>query len=219
MGWSGWSTYRLSDRRLSRWNLGPYLFLFYLKKAPLGNNIKVLFLRGFFGTIAAFSVYMFAKSPAGGRDDFINLSPIFTVIIAHFYLKEKPTFSMGLLIFSFVGVVMVRGDVQPVPDMMLLGIGAALFGAMAYTCVRQLRTTEDPLVVILYFPLITVPLISPLWPMNGKHLKAWLARSIWYRWTPRWLSTVWRLPISWRLRPKWWFLTTRVFFGEFCWDG
>ncbi len=130
-----------------------------------GNNIKVLFLRGFLGTIALLSLFTcLQKVPLAVGMTLINLSPIFTVIIAHFYLKEKANLSQWVfLVFSFLGVVMVRGEVQPVPWIwMLLGIGAALFAAMAYTCVRHLRTTEDPLVVILYFPLITIPMVSPI---------------------------------------------------------
>ena len=131
----------------------------------LGHNKKLLFLRGFYGTIALLSLFMcLQKIPLAVAMTLINLSPILTVVIAHFYLKEKASLIQWFfLLLSFVGVIMVRGVDDPVPwPWMLLGVFAALFAALAYTCVRKLRLSEDPLVVILYFPLVTVPLIGPV---------------------------------------------------------
>lgn len=140
-------------------------FIWRKQGAFLGKNKKILFLRGFFGTVALLSFFIcLQKIPLAVAMTMINLAPIFTVIISHFYLKEKASFSQWLfLILSFVGVFLVRGEVTPVPlHWMALGLVAGLFAALAYTCVRQLRLTEDPLVVILYFPLVTLPLIGPL---------------------------------------------------------
>ncbi len=141
-------------------------FYIWKKKISfLGNNKRVLFLRGLFGTIALLSLFTcLQKIPLAVAMTLINLSPILTVVIAHFYLKEKANLSQWVfLLVSFVGVFMVRGEVAPVPWVwMLLGLLAAFFAALAYTCVRKLRTTEDPLVVILYFPLVTVPMIGPI---------------------------------------------------------
>ena len=75
----------------------------------------------------------------------------------------------------------MRGGVEPVPvQWILLGLFAAFMASCAYTCVRHLRLSEDPLVVILYFPLVTVPLIGPVatyeWmPPNGWHDWLWIA--------------------------------------------
>lgn len=38
-----------------------------------------------------------------------------------------------------------------------MGIGAAIFSALAYTCIRVLKESEHPLVIVLYFPLVTMP--------------------------------------------------------------
>lgn len=130
-----------------------------------GTNKKVLWLRGIFGTVALFSMFAcLQKIPLAVSMTLINLSPIITVVIAHVVLKEKANLSQWIfLLLSFVGVFLVRGSVEPVPWVwMLLGLNAALFAAMAYTCVRHLRTTEDPLVVILYFTLVTVPFVGPV---------------------------------------------------------
>ena len=50
-------------------------------------------------------------------------------------------------------------------------VGVALCGAVlasvAYVLVRKLRETEDPLVVVLYFPLISVPAAIPVMWSNA----------------------------------------------------
>ena len=141
------------------------VFIWKKRGSFLGKNKKILFFRGFFGTIALISLFICIQNiPLAVAMTLINLSPILTVIISHFYLKEKANkWQWVLLLTSFAGVVLVRGVAEPVPwPWMLLGLLAAFFAAMAYTCVRQLRLTEDPLVVILYFPLITIPMISPV---------------------------------------------------------
>jgi drug/metabolite transporter (DMT)-like permease len=54
----------------------------------------------------------------------------------------------------------------------LIGIGGALMTALAYVSVRRLSQTEHPLVIILYFPMISVPLTLPwvlqqgVWPQG-----------------------------------------------------
>ena len=131
----------------------------------LGKNKPVLFARGLSGTIALLALFTCLQNmPLAVAATLINLSPILTVVIAHFYLKEKANLQQWIfLLLSFVGVYLVRGDVEPVAwHWMLLGLSAAFFAAIAYTCVRKLRLTEDPLVVILYFPLVTVPLVGPV---------------------------------------------------------
>lgn len=131
----------------------------------LGKNKWVLFLRGFFGTLALVAFFTcLQKIPLAVAMTLINLTPIFTVIISHFFLKERASLQQWVLLsVSFVGVFLVRGEVTPVPLVwMLLGLFAAFSASIAYTCVRHLRLTEDPLVVILYFPMVTLPLVGPV---------------------------------------------------------
>jgi drug/metabolite transporter (DMT)-like permease len=51
-----------------------------------------------------------------------------------------------------------------------LGLAGAFFSAAAYVTVRRLSSTEHPLVIVLYFPLVTVPATLPtvlsalIWP-------------------------------------------------------
>ena len=49
---------------------------------------------------------------------------------------------------------------------MLIGICSAMFSGMAYTCIRQLKDTEHPVVVVLYFLLVSIPIMSVLSYLN-----------------------------------------------------
>jgi len=54
---------------------------------------------------------------------------------------------------------MVEGFDHRVPWIIIgLGIMSAFFSGIAQTIIRKLNTTEHPLVIILYFPLVTAPL-------------------------------------------------------------
>ena len=44
----------------------------------------------------------------------------------------------------------------------LIGLGGALMTALAYVSVRQLSGREHPLVIVFYFPLVSVPATLPL---------------------------------------------------------
>ena len=43
----------------------------------------------------------------------------------------------------------------------LIGLGGALLTALAYVSVRQLSVREHPLVIVFYFPLVSVPATLP----------------------------------------------------------
>lgn len=142
------------------------LFFIWKKRVSVfGNNKRLLLVRGLSGTLALFCFFTcLQKIPLAVAVTLFNLTPIFTVIIAHFYLKERAKVSQWFfLLLSFFGVVMVRGGVELVPWIwMFMGAVAAFFSAVAYTCVRELRRTEDPLVVIFYFSIVTSVLVGPV---------------------------------------------------------
>lgn len=134
----------------------------YLGVPLVGNNKKFLWLRGVFGTMALFGFfYCLQRMPLGVATILINLSPIFTVLIAHFTLNEKAHPLQGLLFLgAFSGVVLIKGWSFDVSwTLTMLGVGVAFVAGCAYTCVRVLKDTDHPLVVILYFPLVTVPIM------------------------------------------------------------
>lgn len=122
-----------------------------------GVNRRLLFLRGTFGTIALFSFfYTLQRMPMGTAVTIQYLSPVFTAIFAIFILREpvRPLQWLWFLL-SFAGVLMIKGFSDRVSWGLLgMGIGSAVFSALAYNMVRILKEREHPLVVVLHFQLL-----------------------------------------------------------------
>tara|TARA_B100001059_G_scaffold235939_1_gene283793 strand:- start:1245 stop:2078 length:834 start_codon:yes stop_codon:yes gene_type:complete len=131
----------------------------------LGNNKKVLLMRGVFGTTALLMFfYTLQNIPLASAVTLQYLSPIFTALFAAIFLKEKMQMKQWLYFgVSFAGVALIKGfDERISLTFMLLGICSAMFSGMAYTCIRRLKDSEHPLVVVLYFPLVAIPIMSVL---------------------------------------------------------
>lgn len=126
-----------------------------------GNNKKVLIMRGLFGTAALMMFfYTLQVMPLASAMVIHYLSPIFTAILAHFFLKEhlhlRTLFFFGV---SFFGIlIMKRFDTDLETMDVLLGVGAALFSGAAYNCIRFLKQSENSHVIIFYFPMIAFPI-------------------------------------------------------------
>jgi drug/metabolite transporter (DMT)-like permease len=59
---------------------------------------------------------------------------------------------------SFVGILLVKGfDTRVQPVHLIIGIAASIFSGLAYNFIRKLKSSDHPLVIIFYFPLITMP--------------------------------------------------------------
>lgn len=132
---------------------------------PLGNNRKVLLMRGIFGTIAlTIFFYTLQYLPLASAVTIQYLSPIFTALFAAIFLKEKMHIKQWLFFgLSFAGVALLKGfDERVSISFMLLGILSAMFSGMAYTCIRKLKDSEHPVVVVFYFPLVATPIMAVL---------------------------------------------------------
>lgn len=139
-------------------------FTLGLKKInPLGKNRKVLFLRGLAGALALMMFFTTLQEiPLASAVTIMFLGPIFTAILGVWIVKEK-VFPWQWVFFtiSFIGIVMIKGfDPRVSPFMALLGLGAAFFSGVAYNMIRKLKTSEHPLVIIFYFPLVTLPIVG-----------------------------------------------------------
>ena len=135
----------------------------------LGNNKKVLLMRGIFGTTALLLFfYTLQNIPLASAVTLQYLSPIFTALFAAIFLKEKMQIKQWLYFgISFAGVALIKGfDERISLSLMLIGICSAMFSGMAYTCIRQLKDTEHPVVVVLYFPLVAIPIMTVLSYLN-----------------------------------------------------
>lgn len=129
-----------------------------------GKNRKGLFFRGFAGTLALCGYfYTIQEIPLATAVTIQYLSPMTTLIIASLFLKEKALpIQWFFFLFAFIGVLFVKGldhSVALVP----FGIGllSAVGSGIAYNLVRHLRKSEHELVIVFYFPLVTLPLLFP----------------------------------------------------------
>ena len=96
------------------------------------------------------------------------LSPLFTSLFSIFFLKEslKPI-QWLYFILSFFGILLIKGFDQRVPLLYFsLGVGSAIFAGLAYNCIGKLKQSEHPIVIIFYFPLVTLPFIAPYTLLN-----------------------------------------------------
>ena len=152
-------------------SLGSLLItFFYLNKnrTPIfGNNKKVLFARGLFGTIGLSLFFITLQNiPLAGAVTIQYLSPVFTTLFAVIILREHVKKTQWIFfVLAFTGVCLLKGfDVsgQISYYFVLIGIGSACFSGLAYNCIRYLRTTEPTLVVVFYFPLVATPIMGVL---------------------------------------------------------
>jgi drug/metabolite transporter (DMT)-like permease len=132
--------------------------------APFGFNKKILFLRGFLGFLALLAVYKsLTLLPLAEATLIQYLHPLFTAILAWHFLKEPISRETILcILLAVLGLLIITQPkslgVQSIPTAALLIalFGAAMSGA-AYTTVRYLSQKEHSSVIILYFPLISLP--------------------------------------------------------------
>lgn len=145
-----------------------------------GKNRKVLLLRGLFGTTALMLFfYTLQVLPLASAMVIHYLSPIFTALIAHFFLKESLRLrQLFFFAVSFTGIIIMKGfDARLEWVDIIPGIAAAILSGAAYNCIRKLKFTEDSQVIIFYFPMVAFPitltytLLGPgwVWP-NGSEL-------------------------------------------------
>ncbi|NRA13313.1 MAG: DMT family transporter, partial [Crocinitomicaceae bacterium] len=94
------------------------------------------------------------------------LAPIFTIIFTMILLKEKVRLLQWLFIgMTFSGVVLIafsRGTPAAGADNLSLfwvglGLISAVLSGVAYTAIMKLRTTDVPITIVFYFPMVSIP--------------------------------------------------------------
>lgn len=152
-----------------------YALLRRKKVNPWGNNKKWLLIRGVAGTTAlTVFFYTIQKMPLSAAVTVQYLSPFFTAFIAGFLLGEKTKAAQWLFfLISFIGIVVVKGSSAQIPPTLLsLGIFSSVFSGLAYNAIRKLKD-EQPLVVVMYFPLVATPIMLIFSLFN------WVTPSLW----------------------------------------
>ncbi|WP_017730841.1 DMT family transporter [Nafulsella turpanensis] len=141
--------------------LMSYVALKSQQVSVFGNNKKLLILRGAAGALALVCYFITLQNiPLASAVTLQYLSPVFTTILGIFLVREKVK-PLQFLFFAmaFGGVLVIKGFDPRVTNLyLLLGIGAGFFAGLAYNIIRKLNTTEHPLVIVFYFPLVTLPL-------------------------------------------------------------
>ena len=132
-----------------------------LKQIPIwGNNKKLLIARGMAGAISLVLYFTTLQAiPLAGAVTIQFLSPIFTAILGIFIVNEKVAKRQWLFfLISFAGVVIIQGvDNRITSFYFFIGILAALFSGIAFNIIRKLNVSENPVVIVFYFPLVTIP--------------------------------------------------------------
>lgn len=130
-----------------------------------GKNKQVLIARGVAGAIALLIFFQLLQEiPLAAASSLAYLAPIFTTVIGIFLVKEKvKPLQWVFFLISFGGVLMIQGFDSRIEFVhLIMGIATSFFMGLAYNFIRKLKTSEHPLVIIFYFPLVMLP-ISGIW--------------------------------------------------------
>lgn len=146
--------------------------LAHARKSPFGGRSGLLFLRGLIGSCALICFYAaVVHLPLAEATVVHQTAPLWTALLAAWLLHERlrPRIVVALL-GAFAGVLMIArpswlfggGPAAPLPwEFAFVALLGAMLSAIAYVTVRRLGRTEDPLVVVFWFPLVTVPMTAP----------------------------------------------------------
>lgn len=137
-----------------------------------GNRKDLLILRGVFGCGALLCFFWsLIRLPLAEATVLFYMSPGFAAIIAAIWLREKLALReiIGFLA-SLVGVVLITqpsflfGDSLNSHHLPSSGVGllGALLAAIAFVTVRKLRHTDHGLVIVFYFPFVSILMCLPL---------------------------------------------------------
>ena len=147
-------------------SIGSLFFTFGLliknRIPPLGNNKKILILRGLVGVTSMTFFFMSIKYlPVGTAVSLRYLAPIFAAIFAVFLLKERiEPLRWLFFILAFSGVLVLKGlDEQVDTYGLILVLIASVFSGMVYIILGKIGNSEHPVVVVNYF-MVTATIVG-----------------------------------------------------------
>ena len=126
-----------------------------------GNNRKLLIARGLTGAVALVLYFVLLQQiPLAAAVTLQFITPIFTAILGVVLLRERMRiWQWAFFGVSFGGMLIINGfDARIATVHLLMGVIAAVGAGLAYTIIRKLNYSEHPLVIMLYFPLVTLPI-------------------------------------------------------------
>jgi len=149
-----------------------------------GINKRLLLVRGVLGFCALLCFFWaVTKLPLADVTVLHFTNPVFTAILATVFLSETMSArEIAGLLLSLTGVLFVArptflfgewaGDLNTTG--IVVAMTASVLSACAYTTIRKLRETDDLLVIIFYFSLVSAVASVPLavgsfvWPTPGE---------------------------------------------------
>ncbi len=138
---------------------------------PWGVNKKLLLTRGLIGTGALFCVFKAIESlPLAAATIIQYTYPIFTALFAWLIIGEETKKRIFIsIILGWIGIQVVVHPLwisstknQPLQlSSIIIALSGALLTALAYITVRKLSEKENRLVIVFYFPLVSIPITIP----------------------------------------------------------
>ncbi len=143
------------------------------RKIPiLGTNKKWLLIRGFSGMIAlTLFFYTIHHLPIAIASTIQYLAPIFTILLASFLLSERINIKQWICILIALSGVFLIGisnldlNLNTIKETIswkwiMIGICSSVFSGLAYVSVLKLKATETPLNIVIYFPMLSIPIMT-----------------------------------------------------------
>ncbi|PWL29593.1 MAG: hypothetical protein DCO96_07490 [Fluviicola sp. XM-24bin1] len=157
------------------------------KKLPVyGVNKKWLLIRGLAGT-AALTIFFYTMHylPLAVALTIQYLAPIFTIIFAMILLKERIRWIQWPFIAMAFGGTLLLVIRNPNGDTDLAGLSplwlgagmiAAVLSGVAYVAIMKLKPTDEPITIVMYFPMIAIPfmILLCLWQFTVPQGIEWL---------------------------------------------
>jgi len=144
------------------------------KKIPFfGMNKKWLLIRGIAGSIGlTLFFYTLTNLPMAIATIIQYSSPIFTVILAIYLNKQKVKPVQWLFFLVAMSGIAVIGlskiENAPIdPFWIIVGLTSAVFSGIAYNAIIKCTPTDEPITVVMYFPLVAAPITLVLLLTTG----------------------------------------------------
>jgi drug/metabolite transporter (DMT)-like permease len=130
--------------------------------SPFGTQKKLLIFRGVFGSLGiALFFYTLHTLPLASAVMVHYLTPIITILISVLITKVRiAPLRWFFFLLCFAGIYIIkdfddRVEVLPI----IIGVLGTVAASAAYNVISVLKKTEHHLVIMLYFPMVTVPLV------------------------------------------------------------
>ena len=129
-----------------------------------GNNKPFLILRGVLGLIATGGYYYaLSNAPLADTVTLTNIYPFFVIIFSWVFIKEKiRKVHIYTFLLSLLGAVLIiRPQFHSINIFYIFAFFSAVFTGAAYTNIKHLQKTDDTLVIMFYYSLITAVAFLP----------------------------------------------------------